>query len=63
MVFVDRSSCLRVKLDSLQSYRPPPTNRVPRKMKLDVLNQGPTVLRAPGGLGDFFEGDALDSVA
>ena len=34
----------------------------PEKWKLDVLNKGPTVLRAPRGLGDYFERDGLDSV-
>ena len=47
---------------SLILETPPPNNRATEKLKIDVLNKDPTVLRGPGGLGDYFKRDGLDSV-
>ena len=41
---------------------PPVTIGPLGKLKINVLNKDPTVLRAPGGLGDHFKRDGLDSV-
>ena len=52
--------CVNVELALILGL--PLTIRPPEKWKLEVLNKGPTVLRGPGGLGDHFDKDDLDSV-